>query len=101
MGSKPYSLLSRLFYFSDSDFTKLMRKRIYNVLLIASDYDSLILQMDGRIDELIFNEYTSLNLRFPPMFINVSTEEDAFRVLDEGGVDLIITMFNPGEYNVF
>jgi hypothetical protein len=57
--------------------------------------------MDGRIDELIFNEYTSLNLRFPPMFIHVSTEEDAFRVLDEGGVDLIITMFNPGEYNVF
>jgi len=101
MGSKPYSLLSRLFYFSDSDFTKLMRKRIYNVLLIASDYDSFMLQMDGRIDELIFNEYTSLNLRFPPMFIHVSTEEDAFRVLDEGGVDLIITMFNPGEYNVF
>jgi len=101
MGSKPYSLLSRLFYFSDSDFTKLMRKRIYNVLLIASDYDSFILQMDGRIDELIFNEYTSLNLRFPPMFIHVSTEEDAFRVLNEGGVDLIITMFNPGEYNVF
>jgi hypothetical protein len=57
--------------------------------------------MDGRIDELIFNEYTSLNLRFPPMFIHVSTEEDAFRVLNEGGVDLIITMFNPGEYNVF
>jgi hypothetical protein len=101
MGSKPYSLLSRLFYFSDSDFTKLMRKRIYNVLLIASDYDSFMLQMDGRIDELIFNEYTSLNLRFPPMFIHVSTEEDAFRVLEEGGVDLIITMFNPGEYNVF
>src|SRR5664279_3587439 len=101
MDNKPYSLLSRLFYFSDSDFTKLMRKRIYNVLLIASDYDSFILQMDGRIDELIFNEYTSLNLRFPPMFIHVSTEEDAFRVLNEGGVDLIITMFNPGEYNVF
>src|ERR1035437_4246413 len=101
MGSKPYSLLSRLFYFSDSDFTKLMRKRIYNVLLIASDYDSFILQMDGRIDELIFNEYTSLNLRFPPQFIHVSTEEDAFQHLQTGEIDLIITMFNPGEYNVF
>jgi len=101
MKSKPYSLLSRLFYFSDSDFTKLMRKRIYNVLLIASDYDSFMLQMDGRIDELIFNEYTSLNLRFPPQFIHVSSEEDAFKILDEGEIDLIITMFNPGEYNVF
>ena len=101
MSSKPYSLLSRLFYFSDSDFTKLMRKRIYNVLLIASDYDSFMLQMDGRIDELIFNEYVSLNLRYPPQFIHVSTEEDAFRLLNEGEIDLIITMFNPGEYDVF
>jgi len=101
MISKPYSILSRLFYFSDSDFTKLMRKRIYNVLLIASDYDSFMLQMDGRIDELIFNEYVSLNLRYPPRFIHVSTEEDAFRHLNEGEIDLIITMFNPGEYDVF
>ena len=101
MDNKPYSLLSRLFYFSDSDFTKLMRRRIYNVLLIASDYDSFMLQMDGRIDELIFNEYTSLNLRFPPQFIHVSTEEDAFQHLQTGEIDLIITMFNPGEYNVF
>ncbi|MDP4291454.1 MAG: DUF5752 family protein, partial [Bacteroidota bacterium] len=101
MDKKPYSLLSRLFYFSDSDFTMLMRKRIYNVLLIASDYDSFMLQMDGRIDELIFYEYVSLNLRYPPQFIHVSTEEDAFRYLNEGEIDLIITMFNPGEYNVF
>jgi CheY-like chemotaxis protein len=101
MDNKPYSQLSRLFYFTDSDFTKLMRKRIYNVLLIASDYDSFMLQMDGRIDELIFNEYVSLNLRYPPRFIHVSTEEDAFQNLEGGEIDLIITMFNPGEYNVF
>ncbi len=101
MISKPFSLLSRLFYFNDSDFTKLMRKRIFHVLLIASDYDSFMLQMDGRIDELIFNEYVSLNLRYPPQFIHVSTEEDAFKSLDEDEVDLIITMFNPGEYDVF
>lgn len=101
MISKPFSLLSRMFYFSDSDFTKLMRKRIYRVLLIASDYDSFMLQMDGRIDELIFNEYVSLNLRYPPQFIHVSTEEDAFKALAGGEVDLIITMFNPGEYDVF
>ena len=101
MISKPFSILSRMFYFSDSDFTKLMRKRIYRVLLIASDYDSFMLQMDGRIDELIFNEYVSLNLRYPPQFIHVSTEEEAFKTLSEGEIDLIITMFNPGEYDVF
>lgn len=80
------------FYFTDTEFDNLMKNRIYHVLLISSNYDAFILEDDGRIDEQIFNEYVSLNLRYPPQFIQVDTEEKAFRALEEQSIDLIITM---------
>ena len=50
-------------YFKDTQFANLMTRRIFNVLLIANPYDAFMLEDDGRIDEKIFNEYTSLSLR--------------------------------------
>ena len=47
----------------DTPFANLMNKRIYNVLLIATKYDAFMLEDDGRDDEQILNEYTSLSLR--------------------------------------
>lgn len=55
-------------YFKDTQFANLMTRRIFNVLLIANPYDAFMLEDDGRIDEKIFNEYTSLSLRYPPSF---------------------------------
>ena len=49
-------------YFKDTQFANLMTRRIFNVLLIANPYDAFMLEDDGRIDEKIFNEYTSLSL---------------------------------------
>ena len=60
-------------YFKDTQFANLMTRRIFNVLLIANPYDAFMLEDDGRIDEKIFNEYTSLSLRYPPRFTQVST----------------------------
>ena len=87
--------------FTDTAFQSLMRKRIYNVLLIASKYDSFMLEGDGRIDEQIFNEYVALNLRYPPQFIQTSSETKAFKILAEENVDLIITMYSAGEKDNF
>ena len=100
MKASPYSLLSR-FYFDDTAFHSLMRKRIYKVLLIASKYDLFILEGDGRIDEQIFNEYVALNLRYPPQFLQVSSEEEALQVLGTQNVDLIITMLSMGKSETF
>lgn len=55
--------------FKDTSFANLMNKRIYNVLLIATKYDAFMLEDDGRVDEQIFNEYTSLSLRYPPRLL--------------------------------
>ncbi len=75
-------------YFKDTQFANLMTRRIFNVLLIANPYDAFMLEDDGRIDEKIFNEYTSLSLRYPP-FSQVSTEEEALRQLESVSFDLV------------
>lgn len=88
-------------YLKDTSFANLMNRRIFNILLIASKYDYFMLEDDGRIDEQIFNEYMSLNLRYPPRFVQVSTEEEAFEELREGDYDLVISMPNDEAKDVF
>lgn len=78
-----------------------MTHRIYNVLLYASKYDAFVLEEDGRIDELIFNEYTSLNLRYPPRVTLVSNEEQANALLKERTFELIISMPSGDSINPF
>jgi len=87
--------------FGDTSFINLMKRRIYHVLLISSAYDAFILEGDGRIDEQIFNEYVSLNLRYPPQFIIVHSEAEAFEILEEESIDLIITMLSAGDAGTF
>jgi len=89
------------YYFSDTSFNTLMKKRIYHVLLVSSTYDAFILEDDGRIDEQIFNEYVSLNLRYPPQFILANSEKDAFVKLEEESIDLVITMLSAEETDTF
>jgi CheY-like chemotaxis protein len=88
-------------YFKDTQFANLMPRRIFNVLLIANPYDAFMLEDDGRIDEKIFNEYTSLSLRYPPRFSQVSTEEEALAVLEEISFDLVICMPGTGDNDSF
>jgi len=92
-----FDILSQSYLFEDTHFTDLMHHRIYHVLLISSVYDAFILEEDGRIDEQIFNEYTSLNLRYPPEFIKATSKEQAFSKLKEINIDLVITMLSADE----
>jgi len=87
--------------FSDTSFDLLMQKRIHRVLVICSNYDNYMLEEDGRIDEQIFNEYVALNLRYPPTFVQTDNAEDAFRILEEGDIDLVISMLSLKGTDVF
>ena len=89
------------YYFADTSFNQLMKKRISQVLLICSTYDAFTLEEDGRIDEQIFMEYVSLNLRYPPHFIHASNDEEAMRLLKEEKIDLVITMLSVGDTDAF
>ncbi len=87
--------------FDHTAFNLLMQKRIRQVLLICSHYDAFMLEEDGRIDEQIFNEYVSLNLRYPPNFVQVSSSVEAFRVLEEKEINLVISMLNIEDIDTF
>jgi CheY-like chemotaxis protein len=87
--------------FTDTSFDLLMQKRIHRVLIICSNYDNYMLEEDGRIDEQIFNEYVSLNLRYPPSFVQTDNADDAFRILQDGNIDLVISMLSLRGTDVF
>ena len=78
----------------DTKFVDLMRRRIFNVLLIANPYDAFMLEDDGRVDEKIFDEYAKLGLRFPPRFVQVASQDEAENELRRTSFDLVICM--PG-----
>jgi response regulator of citrate/malate metabolism len=89
------------YYFSDTSFNLLMQNRIRKVLVICSSYDFFMLEEDGRIDEQIFNEYVSLNLRYPPVFIQANSARQALSILEEDRIDLIIEMLSIGDIDTF
>ena len=89
------------FYLRDVSFVNLMMRRIYNVLIVANPYDAFMLEDDGRIEEKIYNEYMELGLRYPPMFTQVSTTEEAARVLETTNVDLVICMPGNADNDAF
>ncbi len=89
------------FYFSDTSFNLLMQKRIRRVLVICSSYDFFMIEEDGRIDEQIFNEYVSLSLRYPPIFIHAESAKKAFNILENEHIDLIIEMLSTGDVSTF
>jgi hypothetical protein len=89
------------YYFPDTSFSILMSKRVNNVLMIGSIYDTLIIEQDGRIDEQIFNEYANLNMRYPPEFIWATSAEEAFEILNVQNIDLIINMLSVGDKDLF
>ena len=73
-------------------FVDLMKRRIFNVLLVANPYDAFMLEDDGRVDEKLFAEYSRLGLRYPPRFFQVSTQEEAEAELGRTTFELVICM---------
>ena len=81
-------------YLKDTAFWNLMQRRIFNVMLVATPYDAFMLEEDGRLEEQIYFEYTSLNLSSPPRFTQVTDYEEALEELSQKRYDLVIAM--PG-----
>ena len=85
--------------YKEIPYQDLMRKRIHRVLLLCSPYDAFLFEEDGRIDEKLFYEYTSLNLSRPPEIILKTDIDEGLRLYDEDRFDLIIVMFEMGDKN--
>ena len=75
------------------EFSALMKHRVIEILLVSSHYDSFILEEDGQLTELIFEEFRNLelNLQFAPRFTRAVEAAEALRLLEEGPFDMVIT----------
>jgi CheY-like chemotaxis protein len=73
-------------------FQNLMRLRIRDILLVSSLYDLYLFEEDGRLYELIRNEYRGFNLSHSPELTRVSSGSEAITLArEENRFDLIIT----------
>ena len=91
----------KTYQFKEVAFKRLMQNRVYNVMIICSNYDFYMLEEDGRIDEQIFNEYVDLNLRYPPTFVHANSSKKALRILENEKIDLVITWLDAGSNKSF
>ncbi|MDJ0763347.1 MAG: PEP/pyruvate-binding domain-containing protein [Myxococcota bacterium] len=81
-------------------YDALMLRRVHNILLVSSPYDSFTFEEDGRLTELLFSEYLELNLRYAPNIMRVSTAEEALQALQRSTFDLVISMLRVGDMDV-
>ena len=85
-----------------TDSASLMARRIRRILLVCNNYDNFSLEEDGRLDARISREYSELNLSNPPVFERVESTSQALSKVEAGErFDLVITMYNAGEPDVF
>ena len=79
-----------------------MARRIRRILLVCNNYDNFSMEEDGRLDARIAREYAELNLSNPPVFVRAASTKEALAMADAGERwDLVITMYNVGEVDVF
>lgn len=79
-----------------------MTRRIRRILLVCNNYDNFSMEEDGRLDARIAREYAELNLSNPPVFVRAASTTEALAMADAGERwDLVITMYNVGEVDVF
>ena len=78
-------------------FQNLMPNRVRSILLVASPYDSFLLEEDGQLDEVILNEFMELNLRHVPGMTRVSTGSEALAEMRQKKYDLIISTLHLGD----
>ncbi|MBU0926256.1 MAG: pyruvate, phosphate dikinase [Spirochaetes bacterium] len=73
-------------------FHDLMRNRVREILLVASLYDSFVLESDGALSEQIYGEFFKLNLTTAPRVTCAYTPEAAIEMFGAGGFDMVILM---------
>ncbi|MHC4779672.1 MAG: PEP/pyruvate-binding domain-containing protein, partial [Planctomycetota bacterium] len=73
-------------------FKGLMEFRVLEILVVASTYDAFVLEEDGQLSELIFEEYRNLdlNLRYAPRLTHCSDAGGALKLLTERPFDMVV-----------
>lgn len=86
----------------EADLNSLMAIRIKRILLVCNNYDSFVLNEDGRIEVQIAQEYAELNLSNPPAIVRTETTDDALRLVQSGEqFNLVMVMNNAAVEQTF
>jgi hypothetical protein len=67
----------------------LMPKRVNNILMIASLYDSFVFEVDGFLAEQITEDYRLLNLSTQPTIFHASSIEGARKQLEQEKIEIV------------
>lgn len=86
-----------------------MSKRVRRILLVCNNYDSFVLEEDGRIDVQIAQEYAELNLSNPPSIVRAETPREALDIVEsqksnvesQDSFDLILVVYSAGGNEVW
>jgi len=82
-------------------FQKLMKYKIRDILLVSSLYDNYLFEEDGRLYELIREEYHTLNLSHTPEIIHVTSGVEGIELVSSKGIfDLVITTMHIEDMHV-
>lgn len=81
-------------------FDALMPFKVKNILLVSSAYDSFVLEEDGQLTDLIYNEYLELNLTITPNVRRAATAREAFELLQQCEIDLVIVFKRVSDIDV-
>jgi len=77
-----------------------MRHRIMDILLVASPYDSFVLEEAGQIGERVVGEFRNLDLHYGPGLTTVATGQAALDLVREPSrFNLIISGLSLGDMN--
>ncbi len=72
---------------------ELMAFRVHEVLLVASRYDTFLLEGGGEFSELLFREYRDLGIgiRHAPRFAGATTAAGALAALEKRPIDMVVS----------
>lgn len=82
------------------NFQKIMRFKVRDILLVSSLYDFYLFEEDGRLYDIIRQEYQVFNLSHAPEITHVSTGSEAIELASENHFDLIITTLHVEDMHV-
>jgi CheY-like chemotaxis protein len=85
---------------NEYDFQYLMARRVENIILASSTYETFILQEDGQLGELLLGEFLELNLHHTTGLTHVSSGAEALALAKaDGRFNLILTAVSLGDMN--
>jgi CheY-like chemotaxis protein len=81
-------------------YQDLMRYRILDILLVATPYDSFLLEEAGELSERMLGEFRNLDLHYAPGLTVASTGEEALEIArQQRSINLILTTPHVADMN--